>query len=155
MKFSSQEDIEAPMENVFEMLCAFDYYERAAMRRGADVARVNDWRIAEVGAKWNAEFMLRGKLRKIQLEIARFDRPTALVLNMTSKGLSGVIGFDLIELSRTKTRMIVGFELRPLTLPARLLVQSLKLTKTSLTKRYKQRVADYVEEMEDRYRRSA
>ena len=37
MKFSTKEDIDAPIDAVFDMLCEFDQFERAAMRRGAEV----------------------------------------------------------------------------------------------------------------------
>jgi len=50
-----------------------------------------------------------------------------------------------------------GFELdvRPKTLPARLLMQSAKLTRNTLNKRYKTRIGHFAEDLEDRYKRSA
>jgi hypothetical protein len=51
--------------------------------------------------------------------------------------------------------MAVVLNLAPKTLSARLLVQSLKLAKSNLSKRFKQKVADYARQMEDRHNRSA
>jgi hypothetical protein len=144
MKFSTQEDLETPIQQVFDRLCDFAYFERAAMRRGAEVARLGDWTKTETGNIWTASFSLRGKRRRIELEIACFDPPDELQLDLRAKSLAGTIGFELVALSRTRTRLIVGFEIRPLTLPARLLVQSMKLSKPSLTRKFKHRVAEQI-----------
>ena len=61
--------------------------------------------------------------------------------------------FDLIALSQSRTRVMVTITVKAKTLTSRLLVQSLKLAKTKLTKRFKARVLDYAEDIEDRYRR--
>jgi hypothetical protein len=45
--------------------------------------------------------------------------------------------------------------LQDIVLSARLLVQSLKLAKNSLNKRYKQRVAQYGKSIEDRHKSTA
>ena len=50
---------------------------------------------------------------------------------------------------------MVILDIKPLNLSARLLVQSLKLAKTSLTKKYKLRVAEFARTLEERQRRSA
>ena len=59
----------------------------------------------------------------------------------------------MIALSATRTRVLVSFDMRAKTLTARLLLQSLKLAKTKVTKRFKARVLDYAENVEDDYRR--
>ena len=56
MKFSTKEDIDAPIDAVFEMLCEFDQFERAAMRRGAEVQRVDQLAEPGVGMLWEAAF---------------------------------------------------------------------------------------------------
>lgn len=155
MKFSTKEDIEAPIDAVFDMLCQFDAHERSAMRRGAEVQRVDKLDQPGAGMKWEAAFDMRGKRREIEIEMVSFEKPTELGLKTVSPGLLGTMSFELMALSRTRTRLVTAFEIKPKTLSARLLVQSMKLAKTSLTKKYKQRVADYAKDIEDRYRLSA
>jgi hypothetical protein len=58
-------------------------------------------------------------------------------------------------LSRSRTRVLVELEVKPLNLSARLLVQSMKLAKGSLTRKYKLRIAEYAKGMEDRYTKMA
>jgi hypothetical protein len=155
MKFSTREDIEAPIEAVFEMLCDFDSFERAAMRRGAEVQRLDDMRTPGVGMTWAAVFQLRGKRREIELEMVTFDRPSDIVLESTSPGLIGQMRFELMALSRSRTRVLVELEVKPLNLSARLMVQSMKLAKGALTKRYKLRVGEFAKGMEERFAASA
>ncbi|MBD3664719.1 SRPBCC family protein [Sulfitobacter sp. TSTF-M16] len=153
MKFSTREDIEAPVEAVFDMLCDFERFERSAMRRGAEVQRMDDLRVPGVGMTWRAAFNFRGKKRELELEMVTLDRPNEMVLESMSPGLIGQMSFEMMALARNRTRLLVQLELKPLTLSARLLVQSFKLAKTSLTRKYKARVADYAKGMEERYAR--
>lgn len=155
MKFSTNEDIEAPIDAVFEMLCDFEAFERSAMRRGAEVQRVDQRTVPGVGMMWQAVFELRGKRRELELEMVTFDAPNEIVLESTSPGMLGMTSFELIALSRSRTRVKVELEVKPLNLSARLLVQSLKLAKGSLGKKYKLRVAEYAKGMEERYQRRA
>ncbi|MBQ0803018.1 MAG: SRPBCC family protein [Sulfitobacter litoralis] len=151
MKFSTKEDIDAPIDAVFEMLCEFDQFERAAMRRGAEVQRVDQLAEPGAGMQWEAAFDMRGKRRALQVEMDRFERPTEMKLETRSQGLTGDMSFDLVALSRSRTRIMVALDLKPQNLSARLLVQSLKLAKNALTKKFKKRVGDYAKDMDERY----
>lgn len=154
MKFSTNEDVEAPIDATFAMLCDFEGFERAAMRRGAEVQRVDQITTPGPGMTWDAVFELRGKRREIQVELVTFDRPNELVFASTAPGLVGGMSFELIALARGRTRIKVELEVKPLNLSARLLVQSMKLAKNSLNKKYKMRLADFAKGMEERYRTS-
>ncbi|MCX7558567.1 SRPBCC family protein [Sulfitobacter sp. F26204] len=155
MKFSTNEDIEAPIDAVFDLLCDFEAFERSAMRRGAEVQRTDQLSVPGVGMTWQAAFHLRGRQRQMEVEMVSFERPQEIVLESTSPGTLATTSFELIALSRSSTRVKVEIEIKPLNLSARLLVQSLKLAKKSLTKKFKLRVAEYAKNLEDRYKRQA
>ena len=150
MKFSSREDIEAPIGDVFEMLSDFNLYERSAMRRGADVRRTDGLASAGVGMSWAANFTMRGKRRKIDVQLTSYERPNIMVFDSTAKGVKAQLTIDLVALSLNRTRMAVGLELTPTSIPARLFIQSLKLGKARLTSRFKLRVAQFAKDLESR-----
>ena len=155
MNFSTKEDIEAPIAAVFAMLSDFELFERAAIRRGADVNRVGDHSTPHVGQTWEAHFTFRKKPRQTRVELVTYDQPTDMVFESVSGGLNTTLDIDLVALSPRRTRISVSFEIKPRTLPARLFVQSMKLAKSNLTKRYKLRVADFARDIEHRHGRSA
>lgn len=155
MKFSTREDINAPIEQVFSALCDFEGFERQAMRRGAEVQRIDTLHEPGVGMRWQVDFTMRGRQRNVELELSRFDVPNEMVFSAKSAGMDGTFSIELIALSRTRTRMSIALEMLPLNLSARLLIQSLKLAKVTLNKRFKLRVADYAKGLEERLERSA
>lgn len=155
MKFSTKEDIDAPIDRVFAELCDFEVFERQAMRRGADVKRIDALTEARVGMRWKVAFPLRGRRRDLDLSLVHFDVPNEMTFHATSPSIDATFTVELMALSRNRTRVTTGLELKPLNLSARLLVQSLKLAKGSLTKRFKLRIADYSKALEDRLRRGA
>ncbi|MEO9819090.1 MAG: SRPBCC family protein [Paracoccaceae bacterium] len=155
MKFSSREDIEAPIQDVFDFLCDFDSFERQAMRRGAVVERVDQMCEPGLGMTWDVSFTLRGKKRDVRLTMQDFTSPTFIGLSAKSQGIDGSFEVELIALSRTRTRMAIALEIKPMNLSARLLIQSLKLAKSSLNKRFKLRAAEYAKVIEDQLKRTA
>lgn len=155
MQFSSKEDIEAPISAVFTMLSEFEIHERSAIRRGIEVQRQHPDAPDEAGLIWDAKFSLRGKPRDMRLTLTEFDPPNAMQFDGKSQGLDGKVIVELVALSPRRTRMSVVLNLAPKTLSARLLVQSLKLAKSNLTKRFKFKVADYAKNIEDRHSRMA
>ena len=155
MRFSAREDIEASIEDVFAALSDFETFERQAMRRGAEVQRTDDQQGAVVGAAWRVAFTLRGRRRDMDLQLVSYETPHEMRFLAKSPGMDATFDIELLALSRARTRMAIALELTPLNLASRLLVQSLKLAKTSLTNRFKQRVAEYAKQLEDRLKRSA
>jgi hypothetical protein len=91
----------------------------------------------------------------MQAKIIRFDGPTDLQIDTTASGLNGQTIVELVLLSKNRTRIAITVEMSPQSLSARLLLQSLKLAKSNLTRRFKLRVTEFAEDVEDRYRKSA
>ncbi|WP_127114611.1 SRPBCC family protein [Shimia sediminis] len=151
MQFTSKENIEVPIEQVFEMLTDFERHERSAMRRGAEVTRTDSLSAPGVGVGWDLVFDFRGKSRQMNLEVTEFDRPYEMTLEARLQGVESTIQLQLVALSKTLTRLNVSTDVRPKTLSARLLVQSLKLAKSNITKRFDKRMATAARDMEDRY----
>ncbi len=155
MKFSTREDIEAPIDYVFSRITDFQGFERQALRRGADVQRIDNAPVPVEGSSWDVAFKFRGKDRKLKAIITRLDRPTELRIDTAAIGLDGVTKVELVPLSRNRTRIAVSLDMSPKSLSARLLLQSLKLAKNSLSRRFGMRVTDFAEDVEESYRKGA
>ena len=151
MKFSTREDIEAPIEYVFSRMTDFDGLERQAMRRGIEVKRKNP-EIGNVkGAAWRLKVPFRGKLRDLDAELIQFDATNVICVEAVSGGLRMEVTIELLALSPARTRVGFGYEVRPESLSARILVQSVKFAKATLTKRFKKRVANFCKYIEAQY----
>ncbi|MEC7794673.1 MAG: SRPBCC family protein [Pseudomonadota bacterium] len=155
MKFSTRKDIDAPIDHVFASVSDFQVYERAAMRRGAQVRRLDNQDVKGPGMAWQADFEFRGKKRVLEITLEDYEAPTNLEFLGTSGGLSGACEIELIALSPSKTRLKLSVDLRPQTLSARLLVQSLKLAKGNLDKKFDARVAELSDNVAAQYRQTA
>jgi len=155
MQIASKEDIEAPIEDVFAMLSEFESFERSAIRRGIEVQRMSEDAAPRKGLSWAVRFSWRGKTRDMHLELAEYDRPTGMRFEGVSPTMNGTLVLDLLPLSQRRTRMAVVLNLKPRTLAARLMIQSARLAKANLTRRFKLKVAEYAKSMEDRHQRMA
>lgn len=156
MEFTTREDIEAPLEQVFAQLTDFERIERQIMRRGIDVQRSSEGGAGTPrGMSWQAAFAFRGKSRTAEVTLTEYDAPNAISYHATSGGLETVTRIDFVALSRNRTRVGMAVELRPKTLSARLMVQSLKLGKSSLEKRFRVKMAEFAKELEDRLKRAS
>lgn len=152
MKFSTREDIEAPIDHVFLMASDFDGFERSALRRGVSVQPRET--LSQPGAErgWDIGFKFRGKQRDVSAELVSFDSPNAMVFVVAAKTMHADVTVDLMPLSRGRTRLSFGVDLRPANMRGRLKIQSLKLAKANLMRRFRLRVANFATEVEDRYR---
>ncbi len=155
MQFSTHADIQAPIAWVFQQLSDFPAFERQAMRRGADLRRVDDLPRPGLGSAWDVQFQFRGRDRQLRAEVTGFEVPSSLVITAVSPNMGGVSTVELVSLARTTTRMTVSLEVTAKSLSARLLLQSLKLAKGNLTRKFETGVSGYALNLQDRYQRRA
>ena len=153
MKFSTKEDLEIPIETVFEMLSDFEGFERAAMRHGAEVVRAPGQSPVGLGQVWHVKASFRGRRRVFDITLLGFESPDHLQYEAVSDAMKASFIMELVALSRKRTRMRVELDIRPKTMPARIMLQSAKLARNTLNRRYKTRIAHFAEELEDRFKR--
>lgn len=153
MEFSAREDIEAPIDYVFEQVTNFKTFERSIMRRGGDVARLQGGDSPEVGTKWRVKFRLRGKDREVNAEITQVDVPNGLTIDVTSRNADGSMVVELVALSPKRTRVIVNADAGAKTIPAKLFFQSVRLARGKAEQRFKSLVTGFAEDAEARYKR--
>ena len=152
MRFASKQDIEAPIDAVFKILSDFDSWERAIMRRGVEVDRKDKLPQTGPGMRWGARFDYRGKRRDLEAELVQIETPTLMRFASVSQALEGVISIELLELVAKRTRLHTAIDVTPRSLTARLFLQSLRLARAKLDRKYDQRVAHLSGDIEMRYR---
>ena len=151
MDFSTRYDVEAPIEFVWTQAANFTVLERQALRRGADVERKDNLATPGVGAEWDIRFQFRSKDREVNAKITTFDAPNRYTVISTSGSIDGVCVVDLVALSPKRTRLTVTLDLTAKSLGSRLMLQSLKMAKSGLNKRFEDRVASMASDIQDRY----
>jgi len=155
MELTSKEDVDAPLAEVFAAISDFASFERSAIRRGVEVQRLSDDPAPQVGMAWDVRADFRGKPRELRLELSTYEPTTLITLSGVSNSLSGSGQIEFLALSPRRTRLSVKVKLEAKTLSGRLLLQSLKLARSKVNKRFKHRVAEFASLTEDRLNRSA
>ena len=129
--------------------------ERSALRRGIELQRTGDLPIRETAWPGTCKFSFRGKPREIQLTMASYAPPSGMALDGSGSGVDGRMEVELLALSPQRTRMSVAAQAVAHQPDRALLVQSLKLARSNLNRRFKLRLADYARITEERLSRTA
>ena len=145
MKFSTRQDIDVPAHRVFSRATEYARFERLIQRRGIALRRISDCSETGAGPAWAAELTYRGHSRAVDAAMYAVEPNQHLAVKGATSGVDFVLTMDIVELSLTKSRMIFGLDLRPATLPARLMVQSLRLNKATLDRKFAERVSKFVQ----------
>ncbi len=149
MELTAREDIEAPIDEVFRAVSDFEAFERAVLRRGAEVRRTDTQGSIGAGMSWDVVFAFRGKTRTAELRIAEFNGIDAMKVLGHSGGIEVDFNVELVALSRARTRLDIRVEISATNLPARLLLQPMRLAQSNILKRFRKRVAVFASKVED------
>lgn len=152
MKFATKKDIEAPIDQVWAAMADFEAWERAAMRRGVEVARTDTLSAPALGMSWLARFVYRSKDRSVDLKLVEMAAPTQLGFSGISAALEFEAKVELMEMSAKRTRIHVAVEVKPRTLGARLFLQSLRLARGKVDRKFDLRVGQLATDLEQRFR---
>lgn len=144
MKFSTRVDAEKYALETFDTVNDFDRLEELLIARGASVARVDNAESGKVGTAWDIVFDWRGKERELRLEVTRFDRPERVTMKGQSESLDITIDTTVIALSDSRSRVVYELEFRPRNMRAMLMLQTAKLGKPRLDRRFERRIRDLV-----------
>ena len=152
MKLTTRQDIEAPLDFVHAKLTDVDQFERMAMRRGAEVERTDWIRNLGPGMAWKVRFSYRRRQRVVQVRLTELEPGAHVAWAFDSATVDGTARVELVALSPRRTRMTIQTEVRPRTLAARLMVQSMRLAKGRVQKKLDTASGQLANLIEDQFR---
>lgn len=150
MKFSLRQDTDLSAEELFGAISDFARIERMLVRRGADVRRLDPAQEPGAGMAWEIGFDLRGKRRDMRMDVTQFDRPEKIVILGEGESLGLTVEMTVIALTRSKSRMIFEVEAKPRNMRARLMLQTAKLGKAQLDRKFADRVGAFLSDLSAR-----
>ena len=146
MKFSAQEEIDAPAAEVFARISDADRFEERVRERGGKIARSPAEGFG-IGTTWDALVAIRGKSRKLTMKMVDMTPGERMSFEGGTSGMDLNVILDTTALTPKRTRMRLQVEAKPKTLAARLLIQSAKLAKGRIDRRFKDRFSDFAKAM--------
>lgn len=154
MKFTGKTDIEATLNATFAQFADFESFERFGLQSGADIRRKDDLTAPGPGMMWDLRMEYRGKPRRLDVELVDYDPPNNLNFTASSDAVNATILVELVPLSNRQTRAAVTLDVTPKSLAAKLAVQTARLTKGALNKKFKNRLNRFGKSLEDRINRA-
>ena len=147
MKFVATEDIRAPADRVWAAVSDIDRFEVMLAARAQRLERRPPGPAAP-GTRWEGRAKVRGRARDVSAELVDLQAPERMAFEGGTEGMRVTVEAAVAARGPDLTRLTVTTEARAQTLAARLLLQSAKLARATLAKRYKQRVSDFAARLE-------
>ncbi|MDS9467869.1 hypothetical protein RGQ15_09845 [Paracoccus sp. MBLB3053] len=144
MKFSTRQDTDLSAEVMFAAISDFPMLERMLVRRGAVVRRLDREPSGHVGNAWAISFDWRGRQRDLRLEVTTFQPKELIVMSGQSEQFLISIQMTVVALSPSKSRLIFEVDVQPRGMKARLLLQTAKLGKGQLDRKFALRIEEFI-----------
>lgn len=140
MKLTAKTDLDAPIGFVYECLLDHPHWEHQAAERGIDVERPAEMPMSGVGAGWLVRLPYRGKLVKMLLRLVEVRKDESLGFELESNTIEGGFVISVMALSPRRTRLHMQLDVRPRTLAARVVLNTMRLAKGRVQARLDMRI---------------
>lgn len=140
MKFSTRVNADITADQLFARVTDFGRLERILIRNNVRVSRIDPADEPGSGMAWKLAFDWRGKSHKLRLDVRRFDRPDVMLIEGISDIFDLTITATVFGLTQNRSRLIFETEIRPRNMRARVLLQTARLAKGRLDKRFEKRI---------------
>lgn len=154
MRLSAREDIDVPQDRAFSTLATLEYWERAALRKGATVVRTDMLGTTGPGMTWQVGFSWRGKPRSLTIRLTEIDPASGLRFEGVSPSFEGWMSIDIVRMGPRRSRLALKLEVTPRTLAARLFLQSMRLARRRVTRRFEVAVGQLAQAIVNRQPRA-
>jgi carbon monoxide dehydrogenase subunit G len=140
MQINATEDVDAPIAAVWAHVSDVDAFEERAAARMSGLARHPSGPAGE-GTVWTGGTEVMGRRRAVTVAIRRMDAPAALDLDGGAEGLDVRLAVRLEALGAERTRLTVMVDATARSLGGRVMLQSLKLVRDRIERRFAEQVA--------------
>lgn len=148
MKLKVSEDADCPVDQGFAVLTDYASIEEELRSHGMQITRVQGWQELALGVAWLGRGEIRGKMRQVEAKVTALEPGRMVEVEARIGGMRAIYETRLVPLGDRITRVNVTLDMRPETLSARLLVQSLKLARGRVLDRMQVRLGRDVARME-------
>ncbi len=144
MKFSTRQDTDLSAQELFQAVSNFSAIERMMSRRGAGLRRMDSLSQPGAGMNWLISFDWRGRRRELSMELIRYEPSEILEFSGQSDQFGLALNMTVVALTKSKSRFIFEADVTPRSMKSRLILQTAKLGKSQLDKRFAAGIADFV-----------
>lgn len=151
MEFTSTSQINAARDFVFSQLTDYPQLEAFIVDAGGDITRVDT--LGEIGAgmAWHVDGEIRGRQRQIDIVLEEFTDQEHLSYLCDSGSIDTRVTLNARQIAPEKTELTIRIAPVAKNLSARLILQSIKLARRTISKRIDKRMKSFAHLIETRY----